>query len=68
MAELICLPGDVVSGEEGSFEWFGEVEVLDPAVGAAHRLAVVGEEVEPLFRVDHKLTARGALNTKSEYL
>jgi hypothetical protein len=37
------------------------VEILDPAVGAADRLAVVGEEVEPLVRVDHQLAAVRAL-------
>jgi hypothetical protein len=37
------------------------VKILDPTVGAAHCLAVVGEEIEPLVRVDHQLGAVRAL-------
>ena len=48
--------GELVPGDEG-VERLGEVKILDPAVGAAHRLAVVREEVEPLVGVDHQLAA-----------
>lgn len=41
------------------------MEVLDPAAGAADGLAVVGEEVEPLLRVDHQLITGSALNRKN---
>jgi len=39
------------------------VEVLDPALGTGDGLAVVGEEVEPLVRVDDELSAGGALES-----
>ena len=41
------------------------MEVLNPALGTRHRLAVVGEEVEPLVRVYDQLAAGGALNTQT---
>jgi len=37
------------------------VEVLDSALGTGDGLAVVGEEVEPLVRVDDQLAAGSAL-------
>lgn len=37
------------------------MEVLDPALGTRHGLAVVREEVEPLVRVDDQVTTGGAL-------
>ncbi len=59
--------GELIPGDIGG-ERLGEVEVLDPAVGAAHSLAVVGKEVEPLVRVDHQLGAVGALHNKTQGL
>ena len=52
---------DVLPGKEGAFQRLGEVEVLNPTVGTANGLAVVREEVKPLFRVNYKLRAGGAL-------
>jgi len=39
------------------------MEVLNPTLGTADGLAVVGEEVESLVRVDHQLGAGGALES-----
>ena len=36
---------------------------LDPALGTGHGLAVVGEEVEPLLRVDDQLATGVALHS-----
>ena len=36
---------------------------LDPALGTGHGLAVVGEEVEPLLRVDDQLAAGVTLHS-----
>ena len=44
-----------------SVQRLGEVVVLLSAVGTAHRLAVVGGEVEPLLRMYHQVVARRAL-------
>jgi len=37
------------------------MEVLDPALRTGHGLTVVGEEVEPLVRVDNQVTTGCAL-------
>ena len=55
---------DVLPRQESSLQGLGEVEVLHPAVGTADGLAVVGEEVEPLFGMNDKLRAGGALKKK----
>jgi len=52
---------DVLPRQEGPLQGLGEVEVLHPAVGTADGLAVVGEEVEPLLRMNDKLRTGGAL-------
>ena len=52
---------ELIPGHEG-VDGLGEVEVLNAAAGTADGLAVVGEEVEALVRVDHQLVARSALN------
>ena len=41
------------------------MEVLDPTMGTTNGLAVVGEEVEALFRMNYKLRAGGALKEKN---
>lgn len=52
---------DVFPRKEGAFQRLSEVEVLDPTMGTTNGLAVVGEEVEALFRMNYKLRAGGAL-------
>ena len=47
------------------FQGLDEVEVLDAALRTRDRLTVVREEVEPLLRMDDKLSTGGALVTNT---
>jgi len=49
--------------QERLLKRLGKMEVLNPTLGTADGLAVVGEEVESLVRVDHQLGAGCALES-----
>ena len=56
-----------MSGLKKSFSGNGRFRHLNTALWAADRLAVVGEEVEPLVGMDHQLVAGGALEQNRIY-
>ena len=56
-----------MSGLKKSFSGNGRFRHLNTALWAADRLAVVGEEVEPLLGVDHQLGAGGALKYTRQF-
>ena len=56
-----------MSGLKKSFSGNGRFRHLNAALWAADRLAVVGEEVEPLLGVYHQLGAGGALKYTRQF-